>query len=443
MPRVRDVLLGSAVHPSANVGLVLIIFLAHTAAGAAAATAATAPPHQHDGGASSTKSHHEGASHDGASHANDASGHDGSCSGVTATLDREWEGGFALTMTSQPWRPKLALQLTLPHPGATLGTLSHASLHAAHPTGVSLIAAESPGVSSAGHIGAQLQFQGEWRGATAHCAKACIAAAVARLNGEHSHMQHSSSGGAEHESHESHDSHEHGSSDGGVLIWRVSPVVWSPKALVTVHTAEAVTLQRVSHATLVQHTSTLLQVELDAAPDDKGGFVMEMATLDGKPLSDIPYTSCRAINQPPSPPPLPPSSATAAATGHGGGHGGGGGGGGGGHGNGNGGQAARLDTLDGASRLASIGASPSFSPTSHLHGGPSLLGSSLPKKPFNFGALFGFIFVVVSLSVLAPTGLSLLRWMRERKRGRAGGGHELVGTDEEPVDGSAPNDTGA
>ena len=185
--------------------------------------------------------------HEGPIHAGD---HD-ECSGVVAMLDRAWEGGFALTISSQPWRPKLALQLTLPSPGATLTSFSHATLHADHPTGVSLIAAEVPGVSLARHIGASLNFRGDWRGATAHCAKACVAAAVALVNGgSHVHDGGGDGGGG--------GGHAHGA--GGVLIWRVSPAVWSPKALVTLHTAEAVTLLRLTHATLMQHGRQQLMV---------------------------------------------------------------------------------------------------------------------------------------------------------------------------------------
>ena len=197
--------------------------------------------HQHDGSASSVKSHHE-ASH---------TGHQGDhehCSGVVATLDREWDNGFSLTITSQPWRPKLALQLTLPAPGATLQSFTHATLHAFNPTGVSLIADETPGVSLVGHFGAQVQFQGKWRGATAHCAKPCIAAAVVPLAKGDTHAAHASGG------------HVHGGDSGGFGHWRVSPAVWSPKALVTLHTSEGVTLQRLAHATLVRQNGQELMV---------------------------------------------------------------------------------------------------------------------------------------------------------------------------------------
>ena len=241
----------------------------------------------------------------GASHAGDQSGHAG-CSGVAAVLDRADQSGFSLTITAQPWQPKLALQLTLPPPGAALETISHASLHAAHTTGVSLIAAESPGISFGSQIGAQLHFKGEWRGATAHCDEACIAAAVALVSGEsHDHKSHADSGGGIGGGGGGH-GHEHGG--GGVLVWRVSPVVWTPEALVTLHTSEAVTLLRVTHATLVQSGRQQLMVQLDAkGPDERGGFIVEMETHDGRPLSSTPYTSCDVINQPPSPPPIPPS----------------------------------------------------------------------------------------------------------------------------------------
>ena len=45
----------------------------------------------------------------GASHAGEHSGHDG-CSGVAAVLDRADQSGFSLTITAQPWQPKLVLQ---------------------------------------------------------------------------------------------------------------------------------------------------------------------------------------------------------------------------------------------------------------------------------------------------------------------------------------------
>lgn len=349
------------------------------------------------------------------------------CTGVNAVLDRAWEGGFALTITSQPWRPKLALQLTLPPPGATLATLSHGSLHAAHLTGVSLIAAEQPGVSLGRHIGAQLEFRGAWRGATAHCAEACVAAAVAPVNAAAAHV---------------HDAAAH--VHGGVLLWRVSPVVWSAKALVTLHTAEAVTLLRLAHATLVQHsglqltvrpvmTSPLVpwpppasswcdssspptwQVQLDESPDEHGGFVVEMETAGGRALSAYTaYTSCNS------------------SLGGGGGDGSGGsidggaqggggrdghshGGGGGGHSNGhsNGGQAARLDALDGTSRLASVSAPTSLSLAPTLGGGARV--GPLEGPSGQSGAL------IVLLVVLAAS--AMLRWtLRARGGGREPGG---------------------
>jgi len=414
------------------------------------------------------------------------SGHDG-CSGVTAVLDRADQSGFSLTITAQPWQPKLVMQLTLPPPGAALETISHASLHAAHATGVSLIAAESPGISLASHIGAQLHFKGEWRGATAHCAEACIAAAVALVSGGmHDHMSHAEGGGG---SGGGGHGHEHGGG-GGVLVWRVSPAVWTPEALVTLHTAEAVRLLRVTHATLVQSGRQQLHhmVQLDArGPDEHGGFVVEMETLDGRPLSDVPYTSCDVINQPPSAPPRPAAAAadaakdgrlsakaldfkkleTMAATnnmtavqllehvksqmstkeageagsvdgGHGrergeGGAAHGGGSGGGGHdGHGGGGGAGHgHGHSDGHS-------------DGHSNGGPALDGSSRPSSngaPPSLSpivnhaggeptsALFGVLLILILM------GGALLRWARAGARGARGGGvHARISTDDEADD---------
>ena len=256
--------------------------------------------------------------------------HSNRCSGVAVQLDRKWDGGFTVTLTSQPWRPRLPLQLTLPPPGATLESFAHANLHAAHPTGVSVIAAEQPGVSLGGHVGARLDFTGEWRGATARCGEACAAAAVFLVSGaEHAHgHEHGHEHGVEGKGHGHEHSggdgkaHEHGGGDGtshahayaslpgGVLTWRVSPAAWSPKALVTLHTSEPVKLLRIAHATLVDSSSgQLWQVVLDDSADDHGAFEVDVETVDGHPLSSIPFTSCmhETVSQPPSAPPAPPS----------------------------------------------------------------------------------------------------------------------------------------
>ena len=82
------------------------------------------------------------------------------------------------------------------------------------------------------------------------CVKVCVYDTSWLSEAHEAHEAHGSSGGG---------GHVHGGG-GSVTLWRVAPAVWTPKALVTLHTAEAVTLRHLGHATLVQQSGPQLMV---------------------------------------------------------------------------------------------------------------------------------------------------------------------------------------
>lgn len=172
----------------------------------------------------------------------------------------------------------MPIHLVLPRP-ADLTNALHGSIFASHPRAVTIITTDRPGTSSAGHLGVQLNFRGTWSGGVSvSCNSHCLAAKVQVTN-----------------------------SETGTSILKVTPSVWRPKATITLHTGDSVDLVRTAHASMIDRSPTQLLLSLDAQPDQTGALSVEVATASGSALRSAPFTSCKQINQPPSPPPMPPS----------------------------------------------------------------------------------------------------------------------------------------
>lgn len=212
-------------------------------------------------------------------------GGDGACGTVGVVLDRQWNDGFSLTVSLNPWRANVPLSVVLPSPTATAQTAFHGELIAAHPTALSLRTADRPGTSSDGHIGMQLNFRGKWVGATASCASHCLAAKVIVASVESTHA--------------------------GKSTFRLTatPALWRPHGVITIHLRTSLTTFHVvgtAHATVLDRTPASIMLRLDARGDKVGAFTVDVALPTGGSIAQA-HTSCQMVNQPPSPPPLPPS----------------------------------------------------------------------------------------------------------------------------------------
>ena len=210
------------------------------------------------------------------------------CPGLAVLLDRSWNDGFSLTVALEPWKPNVPIHLTFPSP-MRLSTIFHSTLFAAHSHALTFKTVDRSGKSFAGNVGAQLNFRGDWHGATASCYSHCIAAATnvlplpAQAN--------------------------------GAAAYRVTatPAVWRPHATLTLHIgtspeSSAVDVISLAHASLLDRSPSMLLLKLDAKPDHNGALHVDLSTPSPKGGAvKTATTSCQAINQPPSPPPSPPS----------------------------------------------------------------------------------------------------------------------------------------
>jgi hypothetical protein len=88
--------------------------------------------------------------HSGKAHSTPDSSAGGGCGGLSVLLDREWNDGFALTVSLNPWRANVPLHVILSAAGASLTTLFHGESVASHAGALTFKTSERPGTSSAG-----------------------------------------------------------------------------------------------------------------------------------------------------------------------------------------------------------------------------------------------------------------------------------------------------
>ena len=215
------------------------------------------------------------------------------CAGATLLLDKEWKGGFALTVSLPKWRVNLAVHLSLNTPAeatkAFHATLSPPASPSSSPssTMVTVVTDVRNGDSSAGHRGAQVNFKGRYSGGSISCNSHCIGASV--------------------------------ESEPGLGRLQVHPHVWRPNAELSVQFGEETQLVRVAHARVLMQSKRAVMVALDPRPDEEGAFTLVFNRAAPKHA----FASCAAIKQPPSPPPPvppppagpPPSAPTSAPAG--------------------------------------------------------------------------------------------------------------------------------
>ena len=206
-------------------------------------------------------------------------------------LDREWNDHFALTLSLNPWKANVPLHVSFPATGprVAVGSVFHGTLGSWSPIAVTVRTADRPGTSSAGNVGMQLNFRGQWRGATASCASHCLAAAVAMAPVSDAHLAKSEV------------------SSTNVVRITVTPALWRPHGLLTLHLPlPSLRVVGSTHSNVQDKTLTSLMLKLDARPDKSGSLSVDVAVPAGVKLEQ-PHTSCQVVNQPPSPPPRPPS----------------------------------------------------------------------------------------------------------------------------------------
>ena len=217
---------------------------------------------------------------------NGGHGQPDACPGLKVQLDREWNGGFALTLGLEPWRPNVPIHLSFPA-SITLQSVFHSTLFSANNYALTVTTVDRPGQSSEGNIGAQLLFRGKWQSAKATCNSHCLAAAT-----EISPLVSPTS------------------ADSRFRI-SVRPAVWRPHGTLTLHMGTSpmgagISILGSGHASVLDRAMSTLLLKLDARPDGKGALHIDIAVPKGASMSWA-VTDCNAINQPPSPPPSPPS----------------------------------------------------------------------------------------------------------------------------------------
>ena len=175
--------------------------------------------------------------------------------GASVKPDKVFDGGFSATVTLPRWAEGTAVHLQMPtgH-AATLQTVFHASCFSCpNPSSevFTFRASKSPGTSSEGNVGFQVNMRGTWSPhVRASCNSACIGAKVAAYRAE-------STKALPHVA---------------LTTLTVTPATWRPHAHVTLRFSADAFPVRAAHASVVSHSSTrqAVTLKLDAYASSAG-----------------------------------------------------------------------------------------------------------------------------------------------------------------------------
>ena len=191
------------------------------------------------------------------------------CRGARLVLDKAGPGYFTATVVLPQWREGMPVHVSFGGGDTPIQTSFHATTVSWSGSEASFVTSRSPGTSQTGASGFQINTKGNWAGGSVTCNSHCAAAKIEQA--------------------------------GSILT--ITPAVWRPHGLISVHFGGRARLIRLAHASAMVVTPVAALLRLDARPArPQGTFTIELA---GSGLN--PRTSCKLIGQPPSPPPLPPS----------------------------------------------------------------------------------------------------------------------------------------